>query len=350
MTAGRRLLYFGSFVCLAATAALAAGHSCRTSIASLLVVSAIAASVAGAPGLVRWRAWPLVFVLLPLGAYLLARAQVTPPADVGGAGGQMGYLLDQTADGIGLYQGDRFPLDVAGKPELASDPVARRLPDRRPRGVRDAQPPPCRPRHRDAARAARLRTDGGRQRQGDPLDGRLRRLQRLPAGHVAVARATSPEADRPVRRRGRGTRRRAARPRRRERDTGGGRPAVDGLGVHRRGPKPDLRVDGELPRPARSRDGRDGDARRSAGPLLLACERPRQLRRRGVVEQYDDRRGVFPALPLGVVRLSGAARRRRTAGKARERDLLARDRSRPTTCSSAVLPGRCASTAPLRCA
>ena len=119
MTAGRRLLYFGSFVCLAATAALAAGHSCRTSIASLLVVSAIAASVAGAPGLVRWRAWPLVFVLLPLGAYLLARAQVTPPADVGGAGGQMGYLLDQTADGVGLYQGDRFPLDVAGKPELA---------------------------------------------------------------------------------------------------------------------------------------------------------------------------------------------------------------------------------------
>jgi transglutaminase-like putative cysteine protease len=118
MTAGRRLLYFASFVCLAATAALAAGHSCRTSIASLLVASAIAASVAGAPGLVRWRAWPLVFVLLPLGAYLLARAQVTPPADVGGAGGRMGYLLDQTADGIGLYQSDRFPLDVAGKPAL----------------------------------------------------------------------------------------------------------------------------------------------------------------------------------------------------------------------------------------
>ena len=118
MTAGRRLLYFGSFVCLAATAAVAAGHVCLTSVASLMVVSAIAASVAGAPGLVSWRAGRLVFVLLPLGAYLLARAQVQPPADVTGVGSQMGYLLDQIETGISLYQRDSFPLEVVGKPEL----------------------------------------------------------------------------------------------------------------------------------------------------------------------------------------------------------------------------------------
>ena len=118
MTAGRRLLYFGSFVCLAATAAVAAGHVCMTSVASLMIVTAIAASVAGAPGLVSWRAGRLVFVLLPLGAYILARAQVQPPADVTGVGSQMGYLLDQIETGISLYQRDSFPLEVVGKPEL----------------------------------------------------------------------------------------------------------------------------------------------------------------------------------------------------------------------------------------
>jgi len=118
VTAGRRLLYFGSFVCLAATAAVAAGHVCMTSVASLMIVTAIAASVAGAPGLVSWRAGRLVFVLLPLGAYILARAQVQPPADVTGVGSQMGYLLDQIETGISLYQRDSFPLEVVGKPEL----------------------------------------------------------------------------------------------------------------------------------------------------------------------------------------------------------------------------------------
>jgi hypothetical protein len=113
MKTARKLLYFGSFVGLALTLAIVLNRMGRPSIASLLLASVLGASLAGAPGLVHRRAWPLALVLLPLGAYLLLRAQVPIPSDVHGLGGQASLLLEQLRSGAKTYQGDGFPLDFA---------------------------------------------------------------------------------------------------------------------------------------------------------------------------------------------------------------------------------------------
>jgi hypothetical protein len=115
MKGWRKLLYFFSFVGLAATAAVAIDRSGRPSIAPLLLAAVAAAALAGAPGLIHRRAWPVALVLLPLGAYLLLRLQLPIPVHVRGVGQQAGFYLEQLRSGARTYAHDEFPLDfVAG--------------------------------------------------------------------------------------------------------------------------------------------------------------------------------------------------------------------------------------------
>ena len=113
MRSARKLLYLGSFVGLALTAAVVIDRIGRPSIAALLFAAVVAASLAGAPGLVHRRAWPVALVLLPLGAYLLLRAQLPIPAHVHGFGEQTGFLLEQLRSGARAYVAHGFPLDFA---------------------------------------------------------------------------------------------------------------------------------------------------------------------------------------------------------------------------------------------
>ena len=113
MKTTRKLLYFACFLGLALTAAAVVDGIGRPSIASLLVASVVVASLAGAPGLVHRRAWPVALVLLPFGVYLLLRAQVPIPSHVHGLGEQVGFLVEQLRLGARAYQGRKFPLDLA---------------------------------------------------------------------------------------------------------------------------------------------------------------------------------------------------------------------------------------------
>jgi transglutaminase-like putative cysteine protease len=113
MKSSRKLLYFASFVGLAATAAAVIDRIGTPTIAALLLAAVVAAALAGAPGLVHRRAWPVALVLLPLGAYLLVRAQVPVPEDVHGFGRQLGYYIEQLRSGASAYLRDEFPLDFA---------------------------------------------------------------------------------------------------------------------------------------------------------------------------------------------------------------------------------------------
>jgi hypothetical protein len=63
-----RLLYLAAFATLAVITALAAAGMARSQVAGLFAAAALLATLAGAPGLVNRRAWPLALVLLPLGA------------------------------------------------------------------------------------------------------------------------------------------------------------------------------------------------------------------------------------------------------------------------------------------
>jgi len=110
---GGRLRYFACFVGLAVTTAFEIARIGMPSIAGLLTTTAVVASLAGAPGLIRRRAWPVALVLLPLGAYLLALGQAPIPATVSAADGRVGFLLDQLQAGAGNFLGEGFPLDFA---------------------------------------------------------------------------------------------------------------------------------------------------------------------------------------------------------------------------------------------
>ena len=113
-----RLLYFGCFAALAVVAALSLARVGRPSIALLLVVSALAATLAGSAGLIDRRAWPAALVLLPVGAYLLARAQTPLPAGSRGLGGQYGFYLGQLRTGAHDYAARTFPFRLAGADQL----------------------------------------------------------------------------------------------------------------------------------------------------------------------------------------------------------------------------------------
>ena len=118
MKRSRAALYTAAFAGLAATAASAVGAIATPTIAPLLLAAAALATLAGGPGIVRRRAWPLALLLLPVGAYLLARAQVPVPADVHGAGGQLSFYVEALQSGARAYALDVFPLEVADKADV----------------------------------------------------------------------------------------------------------------------------------------------------------------------------------------------------------------------------------------
>jgi transglutaminase-like putative cysteine protease len=108
----RKLLYFASFLALAATAVLVIDRICTPSIAPLLLAASAAAAAAGAPGLIHRRLWPVALVLLVLGAYVVLRVQVPVPSGVHGFGAQAGFMLEQLQSGARAYTHDQFPLDL----------------------------------------------------------------------------------------------------------------------------------------------------------------------------------------------------------------------------------------------
>jgi transglutaminase-like putative cysteine protease len=118
MMGWRAALYAAAFAGLAATTATAAGSIAIPTVAPLLLAAAAVATLAGAPGILRRRVWPLALLLFPVGAYLLARAQVPAPVDVHGAGGQLAFYLEQLRDGGRAYALDVFPLEVAAKADV----------------------------------------------------------------------------------------------------------------------------------------------------------------------------------------------------------------------------------------
>ena len=113
-----KLLYFGCFAALAVVAALGLARVGRPSIAVVLVWAALAATLAGAAGLIDRRAWPAALVLLPAGAYLLMRARAPLPAGAHGLGGQYGFYLGQLRAGAHDYAERTFPFQLAGVDQL----------------------------------------------------------------------------------------------------------------------------------------------------------------------------------------------------------------------------------------
>jgi protein-glutamine gamma-glutamyltransferase len=108
-----RLLYLVSLAAMAVVTALAMARVARPSIAWTLVWAALVATAAGAPGLVRRRAWPLALPLLVAGAYLVARVQAPlPSGDHGFAG--LGFYFGQIHAGAHAYTQRTFPLSLAG--------------------------------------------------------------------------------------------------------------------------------------------------------------------------------------------------------------------------------------------
>ena len=118
MNGRRALLYVIGFAGLAAVTSVVAGRVADPSIAPLLLATAALATLAGAPGLVRRRAWPLALLLLPLGAYLLMRAQVPLPPQTSGVPAHLAFYAEQLSAGGIAYAYDVFPLDVSSEAGL----------------------------------------------------------------------------------------------------------------------------------------------------------------------------------------------------------------------------------------
>ncbi len=114
----RKLLYLLSFFGLAVTAALAVDRVGRPSLAPLLVLAVIVGTLAGGPGLVHRRAWPLSLVLIPLGAYLLLRLQLSLPPTIHGVWQQLGFFREQLGAGGRAYITQHLPFDFDAAPEL----------------------------------------------------------------------------------------------------------------------------------------------------------------------------------------------------------------------------------------
>jgi transglutaminase-like putative cysteine protease len=109
----RRLLTLACFLALAAVTALVVSRVSHPPVTGLLVSVALLAGVAGGVGVVRPRLWPLALVLLPLGAYLVARLQMGLPADTPGVDGHVAFYAGRVADGAAVYARQNFPLDPA---------------------------------------------------------------------------------------------------------------------------------------------------------------------------------------------------------------------------------------------
>ncbi|MCL5734895.1 MAG: DUF3488 and transglutaminase-like domain-containing protein [Actinobacteria bacterium] len=113
-----KILYFLCFLGLAAAAALAFNRVVNPSLSGLLLRAVLAATLAGAPGLIYRRAWPLGIVLLPLGAYLLLRTTLPVPASVDGISGQYHFYIQSLHTGAQAYVKEFFPLSLGDQPEL----------------------------------------------------------------------------------------------------------------------------------------------------------------------------------------------------------------------------------------
>lgn len=118
MSVRRRVLYVLCFVTLALVAAVTVDRLVAPSIAPLLVLVVVVATLAGAAGLAHRRAWPAALVLLPLGAYLVARLAVPLPPEVDGFGGQLGFYADQIRSAAEVYARRKTPLDLGRAPEV----------------------------------------------------------------------------------------------------------------------------------------------------------------------------------------------------------------------------------------
>lgn len=118
MKASRKLLYFVSIVGLVGTAALAVDRIGTPSMSPLLTWSVVIGVAAGAPGLIHRRAWPLALILVPLGAYLILRAQLPLPDSVHGLGDHIAFYRSQLRIGAGMYTTRHLPFDLRGAPEL----------------------------------------------------------------------------------------------------------------------------------------------------------------------------------------------------------------------------------------
>jgi transglutaminase-like putative cysteine protease len=114
----RKLLYLVCFAALGVTTAVAVDRVGSPSLLPVLLPVIIAAVAAGAPGLLHRRLWPLGLVLIPLGAWLVLRLQVSLPPTVDGLREQLGYLREQLAAGGEAYLTQRLPFDFAAAPEL----------------------------------------------------------------------------------------------------------------------------------------------------------------------------------------------------------------------------------------
>ncbi len=109
-----RLAYLACFAALALVTALAMARVARPGLAHALVWAALLATFAGAPGLVRRRLWPAALLLLPLGAWLVARLVLPPPAATHAYDPRLGYYLSALSDGAHEYSVRPFPFDLAG--------------------------------------------------------------------------------------------------------------------------------------------------------------------------------------------------------------------------------------------
>jgi protein-glutamine gamma-glutamyltransferase len=111
----RRLLYGVAFAVVAAAAALAvSGRVVEPQIPGPLLLAAGLGLVAGLPGLFHGRLTLLSVILLPVGAYLLARWVSPLPKFVHGFGGQMEYYLTELRFGLSIFKDEQFPLTLAG--------------------------------------------------------------------------------------------------------------------------------------------------------------------------------------------------------------------------------------------
>jgi transglutaminase-like putative cysteine protease len=113
-----RLLSLACFAALAVVAALAMARAARPGLAHVLVWAALLATLAGAPGLARRRAWPAALVLLPLGAYVVARLVLPPPTGSPGFDPRIGFYLSALRDGAHEYSVRTFPFDLSGAGDL----------------------------------------------------------------------------------------------------------------------------------------------------------------------------------------------------------------------------------------
>jgi hypothetical protein len=108
------LLTLACFLALVAVTGLVVSRVSHPPATGLLVPAALLAALAGGVGVVRPRLWPLALVLLPLGAYLVARLQIPLPPDASGVDEHVAFYAGRVAEGATIYARQHFPLDPGG--------------------------------------------------------------------------------------------------------------------------------------------------------------------------------------------------------------------------------------------